>query len=195
MLELSLFKVLEWLAVIASLFYIVLAVKENLWCWVAAAISTILYIAIFWRANLLMDSLLNSYYLVMAGYGYYSWTHPKQASKDQLAISRFTIFQHVFTIAGIFIGAYICGALISRFTSAAWPYVDSFTTVASFVATWMVTRKIVETWLYWIVIDLICIFVYIERGLHPTAGLFAIYTAMAVYGFIRWRKLYSHRKV
>ena len=94
-------------------------------------------------------------------------------------------------IGAVLICSGICGYLLSQNTSAAWPYVDSFTTFGAVVTTWMVTRKVLENWLYWLVVDAISIPLYLDRGLLLTAGLFAVYLVIVVFGYISWRQRYT----
>jgi len=78
------------------------------------------------------------------------------------------------------------GALLERYTDAALPYLDSFTTWGSILTTWMVTRKILENWLYWLVIDSVSIYLYLDRGLYLTAGLFVLYLIIVLFGYRKW---------
>jgi nicotinamide mononucleotide transporter len=78
-----------------------------------------------------------------------------------------------------------------QYTSAAWPFVDSFTAWASVISTVLVIRKVLENWLYWLVIDSISLYLYIDRGLYLTALLFAGYLVICVFGYLRWRKVYT----
>lgn len=87
-------------------------------------------------------------------------------------------------IAGITL---ISGSLLANNTTAALPYLDSFTTWGSVLTTWMVAQKILENWLYWIVIDTVSIFLYVDRGLHLTSLLFVAYVIIVVLGFFAWR--------
>ena len=80
--------------------------------------------------------------------------------------------------------------LLTRFTDAALPLLDSFTTWGSILTTWMVTRKILENWLYWLVIDSVSIYLYLDRGLHLTAMLFVAYLVIVVFGYRKWLRHY-----
>ena len=80
------------------------------------------------------------------------------------------------------------GYLLDNYTDSPIPYWDAFTTAGSIVATWMLTKKIIEHWILWVVIDIVSLGLYLHRGLFPTAVLFAIYTTMAVVGYIQWRR-------
>jgi nicotinamide mononucleotide transporter len=183
----------EGTAVMFAIAYLLLAVKENVWCWFFAFISTALYTALFWDVNLLMDSALNVYYMAMAVFGWYQWTrggHGDSTEPHTLAIQSLDGRQHGFIIVAILLLSSVSGYLLSEHSNAAWPYVDSFTTWASVITTYLVTRKYLQNWLYWIVIDAVSVPLYIERGLNLTALLFAIYIIIAVFGYMNWHKHY-----
>lgn len=182
----------ESAAVLSALAYLILAARENNWCWYFAFASTAIYSVLFWEVSLLMESALNVYYMVMAVYGWYQW---RRGGRDHGGIKIHTLGARG---NGLIIGAILLltissGYLLSRYSSAVWPYVDSFTTWASVIATFMVARKILENWLYWIVIDLVSIPLYLNRGLEMTALLFAAYVIIAVLGFVRWRQRYRQQ--
>lgn len=179
----------EVLAVILAISYLVLATRENSLCWYCAFISTAIYTALFWNVNLLMDSALNVYYMAMAVFGWHQWQRGGE-SHSGVTIKTLSSHRHFEIIALIAILSAISGYLLSANTTAAWPYVDSFTTWASVITTFLVVKKILENWLYWIVIDAVSIPLYIERGLHLTALLFAAYLVIAAIGFIMWRQQY-----
>ncbi len=181
----------ELVAVVLSLVYIALATRENNWCWPAAFVSTAIYTALFWQVSLLMDSALNVYYMAMAIYGWRTWNKAAEQRADTPHhITRWSWKSHSLAILGIAALSALSGAFLQHKTTAAWPYIDSFTTWASVLTTYMVARKILENWLYWMVIDSAAILLYIERGLYPTAALFALYLVMCVVGFFTWKKRY-----
>jgi nicotinamide mononucleotide transporter len=192
-LAIEAFSIWEALAVGFGLAYLILATKENILCWYAAFIGTGLSIYVFWDVDLLMESALQIYYLFMAVYGWYQWQYGS-SDHNELSISRWRLKTHVTVIAGILIISSISGYLLSQSTQAAWPYLDSFTTWASVLTTFMVTRKILENWIYWLVIDGLSIFLYLERGLYLYALLFILYIAIAIFGFIKWKRHYSEQQ-
>ncbi|NNE69213.1 MAG: nicotinamide mononucleotide transporter [Rhodothermales bacterium] len=179
--------VLTWenAAVVLAIAYLVLAMRENILCWLAAFLSTAIYTVVFWEVSLFMESALNVFYMVMAVYGWWAWTRGG-AKDDGMAIHSWTSRQHAMVILGILALTLLTGWLLTG-TGAARPYVDSFTTVASVITTFMVARKVLENWLYWIVIDAVSIWLYLDRGLESTAGLFALYVVLAVVGYYQWR--------
>ena len=173
---------IEIIAVLFSIIYVILATKQNIWCWIFSIISTILYVYIFFTAKLFAESMLYVFYLFMSAYGYYNWNKNEgQLTVNQLSIKKNLSFIFIGTVITFFMGFYF-----STYTSAEMPIIDSFTTVFSIIATYMVTKKILENWLYWIVIDLASIYIYINRDLHLTSLLFLFYTIIAVFGYFNW---------
>ncbi len=134
-----------------------------------------------------MESALNVYYMIMAVYGWYQWTYGGD-NKDGVPIRVLDLKLHLIIIGTVVIISLLSGSLLNQHTSAAWPYVDSFTTWASVITTIMVAKKILENWLYWLIIDSISIPLYIDRGLHLTALLFMIYIVIVVIGYFNWRQ-------
>ncbi len=176
----------EAAAVALGIAYLVLAMRENIACWYAAFLSTAISVWVFWDVSLIMESLLNVYYMGMAVYGWQQWRGDEPGST--LPITRWRARQHALAIAGVLMLAGLSGYMLMSNTSASWPFVDSLTTWGSVLTTYMVARKILENWLYWIVIDGISIALYLDRGLYLYAGLFALYVVIAVNGYVSWRR-------
>jgi nicotinamide mononucleotide transporter len=179
----------ELAAGVLGIAYLLLAMRQSLWCWYAAFASTSIFLFLFWDVDLLMESALQVYYLAMAVYG---WWHWQQGSDDaeQLAISRWSLRRHALAITAILCISAASGLALQQLTGAALPYLDSFTTWSSVLTTWMVARKILENWLYWLVIDSISIYLYIDRELYLTALLFAVYVVIVIFGFRTWLRHY-----
>jgi len=184
---------LELVSVAFGLAYVILAARENIWCWPAALVGTGTAIFLFWDASLLMESGLNVYYVAMALFGWWQWRHGGK-SKTSLDIQTWGYGQH-----GIALGIIVCltltsGFLLSKHTSAALPFVDSFTTWSAVIATWMVARKVIENWLYWIVIDAVSVWLFIQKDLYFYAALFVLYTIIAIYGYLNWQRILQNVK-
>lgn len=184
----------EVVAVMLAIAYILLAVKERIECWYAAFACTAIYTFLFWNVNLLMESALQIYYLVMAVYGWWQWRRFKN-SEENLPIQTWSSKQHSLSIIGIGVVSIFSGYLLSENTSAALPYLDSFTTWASVFTTYMVTKKVLENWIYWVVIDAVSIYLYIDRSLYLTAILFILYVSIAIYGYWQWLQHYRRQIV
>ncbi len=185
---------LEGLAVVLALAYLVLAAREHLWCWYCAFVSSALYVFIFWDARLLMEAALNVFYVVMAVLGWYQWQRGGTEHKG-VVITSLVWWQHVVLVVVMLVLALANGWAMQTWTSAAWPFVDSFITWSSVITTFLVVRKVLENWLYWILIDGLALFVYIDRGLTLTALLFALYLGIVVIGYCKWRREYLAAKV
>jgi nicotinamide mononucleotide transporter len=176
--------IIESVAVFFSILYVILALKESIWCWGAAAISVTLYIYICYTAQLYPETGLQVFYLLMAFYGYYQWN--KNDSK--LKIQQWTTTKHLLILLLGALLTFLMGFYFTIYTNAAMPLVDSFTTVFSVFATYMVTKKVLGNWLYWIVIDAVSVYLYFSRDLHLTSLLFIVYTVIAIFGYFSWLK-------
>ena len=179
---------LELAAVLLAIAYLILAVRQNIACWYAAFISTAIFLYVFWQVNLYMESGLQVYYLAMAVYGFWHWRQGEH-SGTVLGVSTWRISWHVCAISFILIATLISGYLLND-TDQRLAYVDSFTTWGSIVTTFMVTRKILENWIYWLVIDGVSIFLYLDRELYFTALLFAAYIVIIFFGWFAWLRDY-----
>ena len=180
---------LEAAGVFFSVLYLVLAIRENLWCWPAAFLSSMLTVVVMFGARLYSEAALNVFYAAVAIYGYYQWRYGGRASgAAELPISVWPLRMHALAIGGSVVLGAALGSLLGAYTDAALPYVDAFVTVSSVVTTYMVARKILENWLYWLVVDSISLWLYVQRELYFYAGLFALYLVLVVIGLIRWHR-------
>ena len=180
----------EFWAVITSIAYAWLASRNNIWCWLFGIASPILTMyALYFYFNLYAEVLLQVYYIGMAIYGFYTWKFGGVKHSEK-PIEVWHIKKHLqIIITGLILSA-ILGYVLKNYTEAASTYIDSFTTVFAVFATYMTARRLLENWIYWIIIDTVSIFLYAERGGYFFALLFIAYTIIALYGFIHWRKLY-----
>ncbi|MCA8967376.1 MAG: nicotinamide mononucleotide transporter [Planctomycetes bacterium] len=179
----------EVAAVVLAIAYLLLAVREHPACWPCALASTAIYTVLLWHVSLLMESALNVYYMAMAVYGWWAWR--RGDAGNALAITSWRARQHAVAIGTIAALTLASGAWLSAHSNAAWPFLDSFTTWGAVLTTWMVARKVLENWLYWLVLDAVSIPLYVDRGLVLTAALFAIYLVLAVIGFLTWHRHYA----
>jgi nicotinamide mononucleotide transporter len=180
---------LEAAGVLFSVLYLVLAIRQNLWCWPAAFVSSVITIAVMFGARLYSEAGLNVFYAAMAVYGWYQWRYGGGSGGERaLPISLWPLKLHAIAIGGSVAASVSIGWLMSRNTDAAFPYLDAFVLVSSIVTTYMVARKVLENWLYWLVIDSLSLYLYVERALLMYAGLFALYLVLVVIGFARWQR-------
>ena len=182
---------LEAIAVVAGLAYVLLILRRNRWGWVAGAISSTIYVVIAARARLPMQSVLQAYYVVMAVYGWISWT--RNAAEQDGRIFRWPLRRHLLAVALILTVSVLSAQVLAAETRAAWPLLDSVTTWTSFLATWLVARSVLENWCYWIAADIIMVFLFLQQGYVPTAGLFTSYIIVAIFGFRAWLQRYRRQ--
>jgi nicotinamide mononucleotide transporter len=175
--------IIESIAVLFSILYVILAVKENIWCWGAALISVSLYIYICFSAQLYPETGLQVFYFIMAIIGYYMWN---KENKEE--IKEWSEIKHLLIILLGAILTFFMGFYFSTYTNSQMPIIDSFTTVFSIIATYMVIKKVLGNWLYWIVIDAVSVYLYFNRDLHLTSLLFIAYTIIAIFGYFSWMK-------
>lgn len=175
----------EWFAVFTSITYVVLAAKQSQWCWLFAFASSITYVWLCYDAQLYLESILQFFYVYMAFHGWFSWN--KSSITNENTIFRWKFKQHFFWLIGLGSIAIVIGFLFATFTQQAYPYVDSVVFVFSLFATFLVTKKVLENWLYWIVIDAASIFLYASRGLESSALLYVFFTGFAIYGYFQWK--------
>lgn len=176
----------EAIAAALGLAYLLLAVRRNLLCWICAFVSTAIYLWLFARASLYMQSALQVFYLVMAVVGFIDW-HRGRSESGNVLIRQWKLSQHLAATGAVLVATVINGWMLSH-TDAAAPYVDSFVTWSSVVTTWMVARRVIENWLYWIVVDAIAAWLYFSQGLLVTTLLFVIYLGIVVRGYFSWRR-------
>lgn len=175
----------ESVAVIFGLLYVLFAARGARICWIFGLISVSIYFFLFAGVRLFSDALLQLFYAAMSIYGWLNW---RENSREQSGIAvqvRPIRFHIKFIGAGILL-TFLVGWFWTLF-DAALPYIDAFTTVFSILATLLVARKVLENWLYWIVIDLVASGVYVNREMYLTAVLFLLYTLISIHGWYSWR--------
>lgn len=180
---------IEIFGVVTGILYVILEVKQNRLLWPLGIITSATYVYVFFSGKFYADMGLQVYYVLISIYGWYYWSKGgARSSSGELRVSsinrkQFFILLLVFLLC--WTGIYF---LLDLLTDSAVPAGDSFTTAIAIVATWMLTRKIIEQWFLWIIANLVSIALYIYKGLYPTVILYAVYTGMAVYGYLEWRK-------
>lgn len=179
--------ILEFAAIAFALGYVVLAAKENIWCWLPAFVSSALYAYITWQAQLVGESLISIFYMGMAIYGWKQWQF-SNTTAQHLTVSEWKTQWHLFAIVLGLAITITLGFAFEKFFGSAMPYLDAFTTSFSLIATYLVARKVLSNWVYWIIIDALNIFLYWNRDLKMSAILYLLYTFLAVWGYFSWRK-------
>ena len=184
---------IEVLGALTGLIYLYFSIKRIIWLWPLGIITSLLYIYVFYEAKFYADMSLQVYYFFISIYGWYHWLFGKEKNvkKDkgeQIPIATIGIRYWLILISITIILTVITGYILQRYTDSPLPYWDAFTTSGSVVATWMLARKMLENWLFWIVLDLVSMGMYIYKGLVPTVILFLVYSSMAIIGYFQWKK-------
>jgi nicotinamide mononucleotide transporter len=179
----------ELFGVISALVYLWLSIKQHIWLWPWGALSSAIYIVVYFSNKFYADMGLQVYYLIISFYGWYAWLHPgNDQNKIELAVTSVNKHQ-IIILTGLSVILWILMAIIlDKFTDSPVPWGDGFTTAFAITATWMLARKIMEHWLVWIVVDAVAMLLYFNRTMYLTAFLFLVYTLMAVVGYTEWRK-------
>ena len=178
---------IEWIAAIAGAVSVYLSAREKIWSWPTAIVNVVLYIFVFYESGLYSDMGLQVVYLVLSIYGWYEWLHGG-ANRSALRVSRASARAWIVSAA---VGVVFWLAL-SRYTSTlsgvAFPHLDAGLTTLSLVAQWMMTRKILENWILWIIADIVYVPMYTYKHLYVTAGLYTVFLVLAIMGLVEWRR-------
>ncbi len=191
---LALHKMSSWeiVAALMGVAYILLAAKESKWCWLFAFFSTLIYTVLFWDGQLPMQALLNFYYMGMAIYGFWLWRN-RGAQTNAIMISRWRWRQHsIFVVVGVMLSSMV-GYYLQKNGHSQSPMLDAYTTVFSVLNTWLIAKKVLENWLYWVVIDVAATVLYFQTGYYATMLLFVLNTLMAIAGYVAWVKVYKQQ--
>lgn len=175
----------ELTALVLALAYLLLAAHQRQACWLAAALSCSIYTVIFAQAQLYMESLLQVFYIAMAGYGWWQWQY--QVANDSPSEPRYGWRWHLTQWLWLVPLAALIAWLLQSYTDADAVWLDTYTTLFSVLATWLVTKKAFESWWYWLVIDSVYVYLYFSKGFVATALLFVLYVILVIYAMYRWR--------
>jgi nicotinamide mononucleotide transporter len=184
---------LEILAVVFGLTYLILLIKEQKICWYFGIAGSLLSIFLFYKIKLYSEAILYIYYVIIGFYGLWLWTKNDKDS-NKMKVTNNSITQNLGLI-GIGIGlALSLGYVFKTYTDASSPYLDAFTSIFSFIASYLEAKKIISAWLFWIVINGLTLFLYFDKDLNYYFGLTVIYTVFSFVGFVKWRKVISGYK-
>ena len=181
---------LEIISVVFNLIFFVFLLKEKKICWIFGILGSLTSIYLFYLTKLYSECILYTYYVFMGFYGYYLWNKGKK-DENTLKISKWSFANHIYILLlGIFLSISL-GYYFDNYTSAEKSYLDAFTTVFSFLATYLEAKKVLSTWIFWIVLNGVSIYLYYTRGLNIYALLALIYFVISFYGYLEWRRKYN----
>lgn len=184
--------ILEWTGVVTGILYVLLAARKLILCWFFALISTGVFIIICFQENLFIESGLQVFYFAMAIYGWLNWK--KDQDKD-LIIQVWPLKYHLINIVLSTALALGLGWFMRIYTSQESPYLDAFTTIFSLAATFMVAQRVLDNWIYWIVIDIGLAYLYSSRDLELAGLQYFIFSIIAIFAWYSWYKYYKTQKI
>ena len=178
---------LELVAVATGFACVWLAARESIWNFPVAIVSCLLYVFVYFEAKLYADCGLQGLFILLSGYGWYEWLYGG-SNATELGVTHTPGREWLLgaAFAGLFTLGF--GYYLHRHTDAAFPYLDSFTTAGSIVAQYLLTRKRLENWLLWLLVDVIYVPVLWYKALYTTSLLYFLYLALAAYGYWQWRR-------
>jgi len=177
---------IEVLASGANLLYVLLLIRERIICWAFGIIGSLLSVGLFIDARLYSESVLYLFYAAMAVWGWFRW-HRREAVADNPVI-RWQLAQHLRAIVVAALLALGLGLSVHFYSDAERPLFDAFTTIFSFLGTYLQINKVLESWLYWIALNLASVWLYLDSGLAVYAALMVFYALLSVSGYLQWRR-------
>jgi nicotinamide mononucleotide transporter len=180
---------IELLGAILGILYIRFSIRQNIFTWPTGILTSALYIVVFFNSALYAAMGLQLYYVAISVYGWFYWLSGKKSDNKSLLPVQTATKRLWLKISVISILLYLVILFVLiRFSDSDVPFLDSLTTTFSIIATWMLARKYIENWVIWIFVDFVSIGLYIYKSLWPTVILFVVYTVMAFFGYIEWKK-------
>ena len=181
---------LDIFTTVLGLIYIWLEYRAHVALWVIGIIMPALDIILYWQHGLYGDAGMACYYTLAALYGLYVWKFRKTKNlKQELPISHMPKRQYLPATVGFFVAWSVVYYILIMWTNSTVPVLDSFTNALSFVGLWALARKYLEQWLFWIVVDVVCCVLYIQKGIPFKAGLYGLYVLIAIAGYYKWKKM------
>jgi len=177
----------EIVAVVLGLISVYLTTRQNVWCYPLGIISVFIYIFIFYDVKLYADMGLQVFFIALQIYGWYEWLYGGE-KKTELKVSWGTTTMYGITIVFVAIATALLGSMLHKLTDASLPYIDSFLTVLSMAAQWMMAKKHIENWILWTIVNVGSIAMYGMKGLYFTMFLYAVYLVLGMVGYVEWRK-------
>ncbi len=188
---------LQIAGLLIGIVYLYFEYHANPKVWIAGLIMPMISMFVYFRKGLYADFGMNIYYLLMAVYGYLVWTgllgsRKKRSDGDKSAAvkirhlppSGYLPLVAVTGVIWVAIALFLLGA-----TDSTVPWADAFTTAMSITGTWMLARKYIEQWWAWVLVDAVCVALYIYKGIYPYALLYTVYTVVAFFGYRKWHRL------
>jgi nicotinamide mononucleotide transporter len=184
---------LEIISVLLSLLFLIFLLKEKKVCWIFGILGSLTSIYLFYLTKLYSECILFTYYVLMGFYGYHLWSKESKEG-NPFQISKWSLVHHIYIlIFGAFV-SFSLGYYFENYTTAEKSYLDAFTTVFSFIATYLEAKKILSTWIFWIILNGLSTYLYFSRGLNIYAILALLYFIISFYGYVEWKRKFDNSK-
>ena len=199
--DFEIFMTEHWLDIVTTvlgLCYLWLEYRASIALWVVGIIMPALDVWLYWQHGLYGDAGMSVYYAVAAVYGYLVWKFGRrrgQGRAEQMPITHFRRRLIVPVVVVFLVLWVVTYYVLVTFTDSTIPLCDSFTNALSFVGLWALSRKYVEQWCFWLVVDVVSTYLYISKGIPFKAGLYALYTVIAVMGYFKWMRLMKEQQM
>ena len=179
--------IIEWLATGFGVACVILTIRESIWCWPTGLVQVLLFVFVFLEARLYSDVVLHVIYVILQIYGWHAWLRGGDAG-ESLQVSRLAPHALLTWLVVGVVGTVTVGTLMRRFTDADYAYWDASILALSLIAQWLLARKVLESWIFWISVDVLAVGLYTLKGLYPTAGLYSVFLVLAVTGLVQWKR-------
>lgn len=182
--------ILEITGVIFNLLYLFFIIKEKKICWIFGIIGSLLSIALFYKTKLYSESILYIYYVIIGAYGYYLWDK-KDKHNEEIKITTWSFLSHIYVFVIGTVLAITLGYCFENYTDAKNAYLDAFTTIFSFLASYLEAKKVLSSWIFWIILNGLSVYLYNLRALDLYSVLAIIYFISSFFGLYSWNKRYK----
>ena len=181
---------IEIIGVVLNMAFLFFVLKEKKICWLFGILGSLVSIYLFYITKLYSECILFIYYVIMGFYGFYLWNRTN-GDEEVLKISKWSFSRHIKIIILGILFAGLLGYYFDNYSDAQKSYLDAFTTIFSFLATYLEAKKVLSTWVFWIILNGLSIYLYFTRGLNIYSILAAIYFAASFYGYFEWKRKYN----
>lgn len=194
--------ILEATGAVLGLLYLWLEYKASIYLWFVGIIMPAIYIYIYYKGGLYADFGINIYYLLAGIYGLVVWSVAgrrkgvagSNSSVKELKISNISRKNLLYAVVAALVFWAVIYFILTRFTDSTVPVADSFTTAVSMVAMWLLTRKYIEQWYAWSMVNSVSCVLYIHKDLYFTSVLYGIYFVATILGYAKWKKLMAQQQ-
>ncbi len=179
--------ILEIIASLLGVANIILIVRRSIWNYPFALTMVALYGFIFYDAKLYSDAGLQVFFFAVNLYGWWAWSR-NRADEGDIVVERLSGIGRLLWIGGSLSAIAIWGMFMTANTDASYPYWDAAVAMLSVAGQILMTRRYIENWHWWIVVNLISVPLYLMKGLYLTTGLYSLFLILAVLGLVEWRR-------